>query len=64
MAKSHKLPFARSESVSSEPFELVHMDVWGPSPVPSNKGFRYYLLVIDDYTRYSWLFPLHYSLQI
>lgn len=64
MAKSHRLPFSLSDTSTSAPFQLVHMDVWGPSPIPSNKGFRYYLLVIDDYTRYSWLFPLHYKSEV
>lgn len=64
MAKSHKLPFALSETTSFHPFDLVHKDVWGPSPIPSNKGYRYYLLIIDDFTRYSWLFPLYYKFEV
>lgn len=64
MAKSHKLPFPCSETHSTEPFQLVHLDVWGPSPVPSNKGYRYYLLAIDDFSRFSWLFPLHYKSEV
>lgn len=64
MAKSHKLSFPISHTASTVPFQLVHMDVWGPSPVPSNKGYRYYLLVVDDFTRYTWLFPLHYKSEV
>lgn len=63
-AKSHKLPFPLSKSHSSSPFELIHMDVWGPSPVLSHQGFRYYLLIVDDYTRYTWLYPLHYKSDV
>ncbi|PKU70593.1 Retrovirus-related Pol polyprotein from transposon TNT 1-94 [Dendrobium catenatum] len=40
IAKSHKLPFSRSISVTTHPFELVHTDVWGPSPTVSLFGFR------------------------
>ena len=32
--------------------------MWGPSPIASFTGFTYYMLLIDDYTRYSWLIPL------
>lgn len=64
MAKSHKLQFPLSISKTTAPFQLVHMDVWGPAPIPSNKGFRYYLLVIDDFSRYSWLFPVHYKSEV
>ena len=32
--------------------------LWGPSPVLSSAGFKYYVLLIDDFTRFSWLFPI------
>ncbi|PKU80502.1 Retrovirus-related Pol polyprotein from transposon TNT 1-94 [Dendrobium catenatum] len=56
--KGHKLPFDISRTVTHAPLELVHSDVWGPSPVPSHQGFRYYLILVDDYSRFVWLFPL------
>ena len=39
-------------------FELVDSDVWGPSCMPSVKGFRYFLLFIDDFSRITWLYLL------
>ncbi|KAL2526980.1 gag pre-integrs domain-containing protein [Abeliophyllum distichum] len=38
LAKFSALPFNRSVSVSSSPFDLIHSDVWGPSPVPTKGG--------------------------
>ena len=32
-------------------FELVHIDVWGPSRSASTLGFRYFVTFIDDYSR-------------
>lgn len=64
MAKSHKLKFPISETHTTAPFQLVHMDVWGPSPVASNKGFKYYLLVLDDFSRYSRLSSMHYKSEV
>ncbi|KAJ4753743.1 hypothetical protein LUZ62_088148 [Rhynchospora pubera] len=58
MAKSHRLPFVNSSSVSSFPLELVHSDVWGPSPIVSNNGFRYYVIFIDDFSRFTWIYFL------
>jgi hypothetical protein len=40
------------------PFQLVHADVW-TSPVLSNSGYQYYLVLVDDFTHYVWTFPLH-----
>ncbi|CAI7838070.1 unnamed protein product [Closterium sp. NIES-53] len=34
------------------------MDVWGPAPVDGTDQERYFLLVVDDYTRYTNVFPL------
>ncbi|KAI0496462.1 hypothetical protein KFK09_022779 [Dendrobium nobile] len=59
VAKSHKLPFNSSTSNVLQPFQLIHSDVWGPAPVSSFNGFRYYILFIDDHTRYTWLYLMH-----
>lgn len=56
LAKFSALPFNRSISVSSTPFDLIHSDVWGPSPVATKGGFRYYVSFIDDHTRYCWVY--------
>ena len=57
LAKCKCLPFFNSDRVSSLPLQLVHSDVW-QSPVVSLSGCRYYVIFIDDYSRFSWLFPL------
>ena len=56
--KMHKLPFSASSLTSNSPLELIYSDVWGASPVASHDGFLYYLLFVDHYTKYMWLFPI------
>ncbi|KAK9947388.1 hypothetical protein M0R45_003016 [Rubus argutus] len=58
LGKFKKLPFSDSHTRSVNPFEIVHSDVWGPSPHLSLDGFKYYVLFIDDCTRYCWIFPM------
>ncbi|CAI7892139.1 unnamed protein product [Closterium sp. NIES-53] len=36
----------------------LHMDVWGLAPISGQGRERYFLLVVDDYTRYTTVFPL------
>ncbi|CAI7884091.1 unnamed protein product [Closterium sp. NIES-53] len=43
---------------TTAPLQTLHMDVWGPGPVGGMDQERYFLLVVDDYTRYSSVFPL------
>ncbi|GAB6033792.1 hypothetical protein CHUAL_013970 [Chamberlinius hualienensis] len=40
------------------PLELIHMDIWGPNPVESRDGHRYFISFIDDYTRHVHAVPL------
>ncbi|CAI7815236.1 unnamed protein product, partial [Closterium sp. NIES-54] len=42
----------------------LHMDVWGPACVSGQSRERYILLVVDDYTRYTTVFPLHSKGQV
>ncbi|GJZ60928.1 retrovirus-related pol polyprotein from transposon TNT 1-94 [Tanacetum coccineum] len=39
--------------------ELIHMDLCGPMRVESINGKRYILVIVDDYSRYTWVFFLH-----
>jgi transposase InsO family protein len=38
--------------------QLFHMDIVGPSQVCSMGGKLYVLVIVDDYSRYSWVFFL------
>ena len=53
LGKQPTLSFNNNESISNSNFELIHSDVWGPSPVTSIGGSRYFFVFIDDYSRYS-----------
>ena len=57
-SKSHKLSFSKSSICSSRPLEIIYTDVWGPAPIRSLDGFLYYLVLVDHFTKYIWLYPL------
>ncbi|CAL1397253.1 unnamed protein product [Linum trigynum] len=57
-AKQKRLPFPISSTVSVKPFQLIHVDIWGPNSIPSHDGFRYFLTIVDDYTRMTWIILL------
>ncbi|CAI7785072.1 unnamed protein product, partial [Closterium sp. NIES-53] len=42
---------------TTAPLQTLHMDVWGPAPIGGTDQECYFLLVVDDYTRYTTVFP-------
>lgn len=52
-AKLHQLPSSSATSHSTKPLQLIFSDVWGPAPVLSRGGFRYYVSFLDDYSRFT-----------
>jgi hypothetical protein len=44
--------------MTEQPKQLLHMDTVGPSWVRSMGGKWYILVIVDDYSRYSWVFFL------
>ncbi|CAI7852203.1 unnamed protein product, partial [Closterium sp. NIES-53] len=53
-AAPHSSEFPPTEA----PLQNLHMDVWGPARVRVQGHERYFLLVVDDYSRYTTVFPL------
>ncbi|CAI5983722.1 unnamed protein product, partial [Closterium sp. NIES-65] len=53
-AAPHSSQFPPTEA----PLQMLHMDVWGPARVRGQGQERYFLLVVDDYSRYTTVFPL------
>ena len=41
---------------SSHPFHMIHSDIWGPSTIPNVSGTRWFVSLIDDCTRVTWIF--------
>ena len=64
MAKFHRLPFTQSDSIASLPFELVHMDLWGPYKTLDITGASYFLTVVDDHTRFTWVYLIQNKMQV
>jgi hypothetical protein len=62
--KSHRLSFSLVSHKITKPLELVRVDLWGPSHVMSKLGNRYYVMFIDDFLRFSWLYTCTSKSQV
>ncbi|CAN1342859.1 Retrovirus-related Pol polyprotein from transposon TNT 1-94 [Linum perenne] len=54
-AKQSRVQYPHSISHAENRFDLVHMDIWGPYSVASMGGHRYFLTIVDDHSRYTWI---------
>ncbi|CAI7798197.1 unnamed protein product [Closterium sp. NIES-54] len=52
------VPHSSSFPPTTAPLQTLRMDVWGPARVSGQGRERYFLLVVDDYTWYTTVFPL------
>ncbi|CAI7872563.1 unnamed protein product [Closterium sp. NIES-54] len=51
-------PHSSSFPLMTAPLQTLHMDVWGPARISGQGRERYFMMVVDDYTRYTTVFPL------
>lgn len=58
LAKFLALPFNNNDSISQAPFDLMHSDIWGPSPNATMGGSRYFVIFVDDFSLYTWIYLL------
>jgi hypothetical protein len=57
--KMHELPHPSKTIISSKRvIELLHMDLFGPPTYASLGAKKYCLVIVDDYSRYTWVFFL------
>ena len=54
--KQTVLPFHNRVSHALSSFDLIHFDVWGPSPISTPSGSRYFVIFVDDFSRYTWIY--------
>lgn len=56
--KSHRLPFKNSSNRRFALFELVHTDLIGPTKTSSYSGNHFAIVLVDDHSRYTWIYFL------
>nr|XP_016463510.1 PREDICTED: uncharacterized protein LOC107786535 [Nicotiana tabacum] len=59
LARQTRLPFPVSTSRAKAPLDLLHANVWGPFRVPTYDSKRFFLIVVNDFSRITWLFLMN-----
>lgn len=64
LARQSRVAFSHKHvTTNTLPFELLHVDVWGPYSKKTHSGCTLFLTVVDDYSRNTWLFLMHSKSQ-
>ena len=56
--------FFRSTLSSSSPLEYVYSNVWGFTQISSINTFTYYIIFIDNFSKYVWLYPIKHKYDV
>ena len=62
-SKQHRLKFSNSTARSKIILELIYSDVW-QTPVISLGSARYFVSLIDDYSRRCWVYPIKRKVDV
>lgn len=58
LAKQRRLSFTSHNNMSQHPFDLIHCDICGLYHINTISGYRYFLTLVDDCTRFTCVFLL------
>lgn len=60
-AKQQRIPFNRNNDMALNTFDLLHIDIWGPYSQFTITGSPYFLTIVDDASRVTWIYFLKHK---
>ena len=60
--KSYRLPSQMVEFHYDKPLHLIHSNIW-KSTIVSYSCYRYYICFVNDFSHYTWVYPLKRELD-
>lgn len=54
MARQSRLPFPPKTHTTTGIFELLHVDIWGPYQTTTHDNFKYFITLVDDFSKSTW----------
>lgn len=63
-AKNTRLPFSLVENKSASSFDRIYCDIRGGYATPSHSSAHYFLTIVDDYSRVTWVYLMKFKSNI
>lgn len=57
------LSFTFHNNVANNTFDLIHANIWGLLKTPTYAGHRFFLTLVDDSSRFTWIYPMRNKLD-
>ena len=64
LAKQARLSFPVSSIKTTKPFELLHIDLWGPYKVKNHNNCNQFVTIVDDFSRFTWVHLIKYKSEV
>ena len=64
LSKQRKLSYLPSLNKASKIFELIYLNIWGPYSKQFVHGYKYFLTILDDFSRYTWTILLKFKAEV
>lgn len=42
----------------------LYKEIWGPTPILSTEGYRYYIVFTNTFTRFTWSYPMKLESEV
>ena len=62
-ARQKRVPFPSDSHISKNTFDMIHIDVWGPFSIITHERYKYFLTIVDDHSRATWIYLLKANLM-
>lgn len=61
LAKQKRLQLQSSMTSTNVVFDLIHTNIWGPYSQASLNGHHYFLTIVDDHSRTTWVYLIKFK---
>lgn len=63
-ARQCRKPFSHSSIKTTTVLELLHIDIWGPYKTKTYTNYNFFLTILNDFTRYTWVHFIRYKSKV
>lgn len=54
IARQSRIPFSIKTTTSNQIFGMLHVNLWSPYNVSTHENYKYFLTMVDDFSRCTW----------